>query len=83
MSRRRHGGQRQIALDEINAMRIALAILLILFGSAAVLIALLGPLANLVSDYQDSPVSTYLLYGLPPLAGGLAALILAWRLLKS
>ena len=64
-------------------MRVALAILLILFGSAAVLLALLGPLANLVSDYQDSPVSTYLLYGLPPLAGGLAALILAWRLLKS
>ena len=64
-------------------MRVALAILLILLGSAAVLIALLGPLANLVADYQDSPVSTYLLYGLPPLVFGVAALILAWRILKS
>ena len=63
-------------------MRIALAILLILIGAASVLISL-GPLSNLFADYQDSPASTYLLYGLPPLAGGLAALFLAWRLLKS
>jgi hypothetical protein len=64
-------------------MRLALAAVLALVGCAAVLIALLGPLANLVAGYRDSPVSTYLLYGLPPLVFGVAALVAAWQVMKS
>jgi hypothetical protein len=41
-----------------------------------------GPLQNLWSDYQDSPASTYLLYGLPPLVLSIAALVAAIRALR-
>jgi hypothetical protein len=63
-------------------MRVALAVLLVLIGAAAVVISV-GPLSNLFAGYQDSPASTYLLVGLPPLLLGVAALVAAWRLLKS
>ena len=41
-----------------------------------------GALSNLWADYRDSPMSTYLLIGLPALVGSLAALLAAggvWR----
>jgi hypothetical protein len=41
-----------------------------------------GPLRNLWSDYRDSPTSTYLEYGLPPLVlrvASLVGLVLALR----
>jgi hypothetical protein len=41
-----------------------------------------GPLQNLWSDYRDSPTSTYLLFGLPPLAVSIAALVAAIRALR-
>jgi hypothetical protein len=41
-----------------------------------------GPLQNLWSDYQDSPTSTYLLYGLPPLVLSIASLVAAIRALR-
>ena len=46
---------------------------LIVLGAAATVTSW-GPLHNLFADYQDSPVSTYLLFGLPFLIGGLAAI---------
>ena len=60
-------------------MRVVAAILLVLVGCAAVLLAW-GPLSNLFG-YRDSAVSTYLLFGLPWLALAAAAFALAWRLL--
>jgi chromate transport protein ChrA len=63
-------------------MRFALAAVLAVIGAAAVLISV-GPLSNLFADYQDSPASTYLLYGLPPLLFGVAALVAAWQVLKA
>ncbi len=63
-------------------MRYALVCLLVLIGCAAVVVSV-GPLSNLFASYRDSEVSTYLLFGLPPLVFGLAALVAAWRLLKS
>ncbi len=41
-----------------------------------------GPLQYLWSDYQDSSTSTYLLFGLPPLAVSIAALAAAVRVLR-
>jgi len=60
-------------------MRFVAAVTLILLGCAAALIAW-GPLQNLVG-YRDSPVSTYLLYGLPWLVLAVAAFAVAWRML--
>jgi hypothetical protein len=53
-------------------------------GVLAALCALVayGPLSNLWSDYRDSPTSTYLLLGLPPLAVSVASLIAAIRVLR-
>jgi hypothetical protein len=42
-----------------------------------------GALQNLVSDYKDSPTSTYLLIGIPALAVCLAALYLLTRLWRT
>jgi hypothetical protein len=39
-----------------------------------------GPLQNLFG-YRDSPVSTYLLFGLPWLVLAIAAFAVAWRLI--
>jgi hypothetical protein len=61
-------------------MRIAAAAILILIGCAAMLLAW-GPLQNLFG-YRDSPVSTYLLYGLPFLLLAAVAFAGAWQLLK-
>jgi len=60
-------------------MRVVAAVMLILLGCAAAFIAW-GPLQNLVG-YRDSPVSTYLLYGLPWLVLAVAAFAVAWRML--
>jgi hypothetical protein len=62
-------------------MRTATAIALIALGCLAALLAW-GPLQNLFSDYRDSPVSTYLLLGLPLLVIACAAFVGAWRLLS-
>lgn len=62
-------------------MRIAAAIALVTLGCVAAFLAW-GPLQNLFADYRDSPVSTYLLFGLPLLVVALAAFAGAWRLLS-
>ena len=59
-------------------MRVVAAIVLVLLGCGAALIAW-GPLQNLFG-YRDSPVSTYLLFGLPWLVLAVAAFAVAWRL---
>jgi hypothetical protein len=55
------------------------AIVLVLLGCAAALIAW-GPLQNLFG-YRDSPVSTYLLFGLPLLVVAVVCFAAAWRLI--
>jgi hypothetical protein len=60
-------------------MRLAAAALLVALGCAALFLAW-GPLQNLFG-YRDSPVSTYLLFGVPWLLLGLAAFAGAWQLL--
>ena len=62
-----------------RALRVVAAIILILLGCGAVLMAW-GPLQNLFG-YRDSPVSTYLLFGLPWLVLAVAAFAVAWRLI--
>ena len=55
---------------------------LLAFFSVAFGLLAYGPLQNLWSDYQDSPTSTYLEYGLPPLTlcvVSLVGLVLALR----
>lgn len=43
-----------------------------------------GPLGNLFEEYQDSAVSTYLVFGLPLLIGGLVAIVAGiWLLARS
>jgi len=54
-------------------MRYVRAGLLALLAALAAVIAY-GPLHNLWADYQDSPTSTYLLFGLPFVEIALAAL---------
>ncbi len=61
-------------------MRVTAAVVLIALGCAALLLAW-GPLQNLFG-YRDSPVSTYLLFGLPLLLVALAAFAGAWQLLR-
>ena len=63
-----------------GAVRVAVAIVLVLLGCGAAFVAW-GPLQNLVG-YRDSPVATYLLFGLPWLALAVAAFVGAWRLLR-
>ena len=60
-------------------MRVVAALTLILLGCGATLLAW-GPLQNLFG-YRDSPVSTYLLFGLPWLVLAVAAFAVAWRML--
>ena len=56
---------------------------LILLGLAAVFfVASYGPLHNLWAEYQDSPNSTYLLYGLPLIAAGVACVAGAAAMLR-
>jgi hypothetical protein len=59
-------------------VRIVAVVLLMLLGCAALLFAW-GALRNLFG-YRDSPVSTYLLIGLPCLAIAVGAFRAAWRL---
>ena len=61
-------------------MRVAAAIVLIVLGCAAAVIAW-GPLQNLFG-YRDSPVSTYLALGVPWLVLSVAAFVAAWRLIS-
>jgi hypothetical protein len=61
-------------------MRVAWAIALGLVGCVATLFAW-GALQNLFADDRDSPVSTYLLIGLPSLVLALAAFAAAWQLI--
>ena len=63
-----------------GAVRVAAAIVLVLLGCSAAFIAW-GPLQNLFG-YRDSPVATYLLFGLPWLALAVAAFVAAWRLIR-
>ena len=60
-------------------MRVVAAIGLVLLGCGAAFIAW-GPLQNLFG-YRDSPVSTYLLFGLPWLMLAVAAFAAAWWLI--
>ena len=59
-----------------------------LLATASIVVACLsgiwafGMLSNLWADYQDSAPSTYLLFGVPPLALGVAALAGAVMLLR-
>ena len=62
-----------------SVVRVVAAIVLLLLGCGAALIAW-GPLQNLFG-YRDSPVSTYVLFGLPWLLLTVAAFVLAWRLI--
>jgi hypothetical protein len=62
-----------------RAVRVAAAIVLVLLGCGAAVVAW-GPLQNLFG-YRDSPVSTYLLFGLPWLVLAIAAFGAAWRLI--
>ena len=62
-------------------MRIAAAVILILIACAAALLAW-GPLRNLFGGYRDSPVSTYLLVGLPWLLLAVVAFAAALQLLR-
>jgi hypothetical protein len=57
-------------------VRIVLAIGLLAVGVVAGMAAY-GALSNLWADYQDSPTSTYLLFGLPALGLCIAALVSA------
>jgi hypothetical protein len=59
-------------------VRTLAAVLLVISGCAAAVFAW-GPLQNLFG-YRDSPVSTYLLFGLPLLAVAVVAFATAWRL---
>jgi hypothetical protein len=59
-------------------MRAVAATVLTLVGCVALVLAW-GPLQNLFG-YRDSPIGTYLLFGLPFLAVAAAAFVAAWRL---
>ena len=61
-----------------QVVRALAAVLLVSLGCAAAVFAW-GPLQNLFG-YRDSPVSTYLLFGLPLLAVAVVAFATAWRL---
>jgi hypothetical protein len=61
-------------------MHTVAAAVLILLGCAALLLAW-GPLQNLFG-YRDSPVATYLLFGIPWLLVALVAFAGAWQLLR-
>ena len=60
-------------------MRVVAAVALVLLGCVAALIAW-GLLQNLFG-YRDSPVSTYLLLGLPWVVLAVAAFAAAWWLI--
>ena len=61
-------------------MRAVAGLALVLIGCALAFLAW-GPLQNLFG-YRDSPVSTYLLFGVPLLLAAGLAFLGAWRLLK-
>lgn len=66
-----------------GALRIALAVLLVALAAVFAWISL-GPLHQLWTPAdRDSPLSTYLLFGLPFVAAALACLVAAALLLKS
>lgn len=50
-----------------------------LVAGFALLAISVGPLRNLFADYQDSPSSTYLIFGLPPLVIGLVLVVAGFR----
>ena len=50
-------------------------IALLVFLAVAFGVIAFGPLSNLWSDYRDSPISTYLLAGLPPLVLAVSSLV--------
>ena len=60
-------------------MRVVATLALVLIAVVAALLSW-GALSNLWADYQDSPTSTYLLVGIPPLLIALAAAVGAVRL---
>ncbi|MCA1680673.1 MAG: hypothetical protein LC777_17860 [Actinobacteria bacterium] len=63
-------------------MRLVVAALLLILAAPWVVVAW-GPLENLFAEYQDSPDSTYLLFGLPPAIAGAAFLAAAgWVLYR-
>jgi hypothetical protein len=62
-------------------MRVVRALLLLVLG-LALAVASWGPLGNLFSDDQDSPVGVYVAYGLPPLALGVLCIAVAARWLR-
>jgi hypothetical protein len=62
-------------------LRLLACALLVALAAGAGMLAV-GALSNLWADYRDSPVSTYLIVGLPALAVcalALAAAVLIWR----
>ena len=61
-------------------MRALAALLLVLAGAASLVLAW-GPLHNLFG-YRDSPVGTYLLFGLPFVVLAAVAFAAAWRLIS-
>ena len=61
-------------------MRLAAGLILLSIGCALVVLAW-GPLQNLFG-YRDSPVSTYLLFGVPLLLAAGMAFFGAWQLLR-
>jgi hypothetical protein len=65
----------------MTGVRVVKLVILLAFGAFCAIVAA-GALQNLVADYQDSPVSTYLLIGLPALALAVAAFVAAWQLLR-
>ncbi|MBN8865926.1 MAG: hypothetical protein J0H98_00050 [Solirubrobacterales bacterium] len=58
-----------------------LGVVLLIVGALAT-VSSWGPLRNLFAEYQDSPASTYLLFGLPLLIGGLAMIAVGFWLLS-
>ena len=62
-------------------MRILSALLLALVG-VGLLVFAFGPLHNLGADYKDSTDATYLMFGLPLLAFGIACLVAAALILR-
>ena len=57
-------------------------IALLVFFAVAFGVIAFGPLSNLWSDYRDSPISTYLLAGLPPLVLAVSSLVGAILVLR-
>ncbi len=80
--------RKQVDLDETSEATTLKRIGAVTSGAILVVLGTLsaatslGPLRNLFAEYQDSPASTYLLFGLPFLLGGLIAIGLGFWLLS-